>query len=74
MGPEEGRIFQLGHGEKVADLMSEWTRCPIGNGTCQDMVEVHMYAINPDLGGCATTVALCPLGVAGAGEKCPLNK
>jgi len=74
LSAKEGAIYSLPDGERVGDLMSDWTKCPIHNGTCQDMVVLELYAINPDKGGEPVKVHLCPLGICGNGEKCPLNK
>ena len=74
LGSEEGALFEHAEGEKLGDLMSEWTVCPIGNGTCNDMVDVRMLAIHPDKPPENVVVQLCPLGVSGDGDSCPLNK
>jgi len=70
----EGQLYNHPQGEKLGDMLSDWTVCPIGNGTCQDAVFVEMCAINPDLGFETIQVQLCPRGISGDGEKCPLNK
>jgi hypothetical protein len=70
----EGKLFEHPQGEKLGEVMSEWTVCPISNGTCQDMVMAEMVAVHPDKPPQSVSVYLCPLGISGNGESCPLNK
>ena len=74
LNENEGRVWKHPEGEKIGDLLSDWTVCPIGNASCQNAAYLELYATNPDKGGKAVKVMLCPLGVEGDGEKCPLNK
>lgn len=69
----EAKVFELPEGEKLGALMSDWTICPVGNSSCQDMAVLELFAVNPNKGGEATYVQLCPRGVS-CFEKCPLNK
>lgn len=71
---EEGKMFSLPDGRRVGDCMQKWTVCPIHNASCQHMAILELYAINPDKGGKPVKVQLCPLGVMGNGDTCPLNK
>ncbi len=70
----EGNMYKAPRGSKIGTLMSDWTICPIGNATCIDTAVLELYAYNPDKGGATVKVRLCPRGVSGDGEKCPLNK
>ena len=71
---EAQEIVDLEGGKKIGDIMSKMTVCPVGNATCVLYMKLEIYGYNPDKAGEKTYISICPLGVEGDGEKCPLNK
>lgn len=70
----EQALLDLPDGSKLGDILSKSTKCPIHNGTCESMIIIKVYGMNPDKGYKLIEVQVCPLGVEGDGDACPLNK
>lgn len=70
----EEALMNIPDGEKLGNIMKDMTVCPVHNATCETMMRITVWGINPDKGHHKQIIDICPLGVSGWGEKCPLNK
>lgn len=68
------KLLKLKDGEKIGNILSNCTICPIHNGSCHDFLEVGIYGVHPNKKGKLEKISICECGVEGAGERCPLNK
>jgi len=72
------KIFDLKSGEKIGDLMKNFTICPLRNASCSSYVKLEFFGYGMSLlsGYEAGTkeIWLCPWGVGPTGEECKLNK
>ena len=70
----EEKLMTLKRGEKIGNVLAECTICPIGNATCAEFFNITVAGFHPEKGIEEQKITICPLGVAGDGEDCPLNK
>jgi len=70
----EEKLLELKEGEKIKDILSECTVCPIGNATCEHYLTFKFVGFNPNKGYKKHEMMICGIGIEGDGEKCPLNK
>lgn len=67
-------LRDLKDGEKIGNILSKCTICPIHNASCHDFLELSIYGFHPKKGGKLEKISICECGVEGDGITCPLNK
>lgn len=67
-------LRNLKDGEKIGNILSKCTICPIHNSSCHDFLELAVYGVHPEKRGTLKKLSICELGIEGDGIKCPLNK
>lgn len=60
-------------GEKVGQLLSSCTVCPVGNATCEHYLEFIFVGFHPEKGCKKHTMMICGLGIEDI-DHCPLSK
>jgi len=69
----EDALMAVKPGEVIGDVLSKCTICPVGNGTCEQFMEVSCYGILPGQIGKIVKVMVCTIGVVDI-DHCPLSK
>jgi len=70
----EEQLINLPDGMKLNEILKKSTKCPVHNGTCESMILITVFGMHPEKGHKKVEIQICPLGVEGDGEDCPLNK
>ena len=70
----ERALIDLKDGKKLGDLLKEATKCPVYDSSCESMIFIEVYGVHPEKGHKKEVIQICPIGIKGNGEKCPLNK
>ena len=64
------KLLNLQAGEKIGNILSESTICPVGNSTCSHYIRVFIYGFHPN-GGIEKEIWICSYGCST--KNCLLN-
>lgn len=65
--------MELKAGEKLGEVLSACTICPVGNATCENYIDLIFVGFHPEKKLQEHKIMICGLGIADI-DHCPLSK
>lgn len=72
-GAAEEKLLALNGGDRLGNILSACTICPVGNSNCKDYLTIEIVGFHPDKGLTTKDLMVRSLGITSI-DTCPLSK